>query len=766
LIGVGLGVAAFLTLFREALSPSVFLIRRDTFRLILPLRQFWLSEITSGRFPTWYPYDGLGQSFIGAAIASPLDPLNLIGLILPPAQALKWQTLLQYPIAAIGGMLLARRLRLSPAAQWLVGMTLLGAGYLFSLSDNYVYLHTAAALPWALWAAEGIVEEATPRAAALLALVLAWSFVGGDVQGTLLQSAVVLLFVVGRQGTPRWRRLVATASGACAFLLLVLPLIPPILAVARASGRLGGLPLHDSTEWCLHPLRIIELLIGPAFTRSMLDSWPKEIADRFGGHLMNLWATSEYIGAIPLLCSVLAIRRTDRLRFLPYALLAATALLLSLGTYGGVYALAYKYVPLWHSFRYPEKLMPFTLVGVAILAGAGLDAVRTLRDMAAPMILLVVPLVIGASCITVRAVSTVLALLADGPAAPELTQSITATVRAGATVALLGIVGWALVVWAFPAWGRWLAVAITGACAIWANSGAIEVGRTLLLRPPPLGGILSEKMQAGGGRLCSWPDRYGFRHDMNLSMFDVSILGDRASLAPDHSARFGIGNIVSYFPTNDARFAASCGATVNCGSPCSEREGARWNIVSGERFSRRHFEGSVHKVFETHDPWLVLFEDSNARPLVSTPAIHFVQSEAMAAREVLEGEHDAPTAAIMVGKDRDVLAQSGVVRFERPQPNHITAELDLAFAGYTIIAEQCSKGWRALLDGTEVKLETVDSAMCAVKTLSGKHHLDLRFTPPGWPWAWLGPLIGLGGIGASLALRRRRDRKTTESRDP
>src|SRR5207245_9984880 len=73
--------------------------------------------------------------------------------------------------------------------------------------------------------------------------------------------------------------------------------------------------------------------------------------------------------------------RRDLRAFLPLGLLAV---LLALGKYGGLYEVFYHVVPLWSAVRYPEKLMGLVSFAVAMLAGAGLDALRTSKGSPIP----------------------------------------------------------------------------------------------------------------------------------------------------------------------------------------------------------------------------------------------------------------------------------------------------------------------------------------------------------------------------------------------
>src|SRR5262249_40063843 len=57
----------------------------------------------------------------------------------------------------------------------------------------------------------------------------------------------------------------------------------------------------------------------------------------------------------------------------PFLVLA----LLALGKHTPLYALAFRVVPGWRTFRYPEKLVPFCALGLALAAGAGLQLVQS-----------------------------------------------------------------------------------------------------------------------------------------------------------------------------------------------------------------------------------------------------------------------------------------------------------------------------------------------------------------------------------------------------
>lgn len=61
--------------------------------------------------------------------------------------------------------------------------------------------------------------------------------------------------------------------------------------------------------------------------------------------------------------------------------------MLSLGRLVGLYEVFYHTVPLWSAFRYPEKFMGIVTFSMALLAGAGFDALRQGHGRAEPWFL-------------------------------------------------------------------------------------------------------------------------------------------------------------------------------------------------------------------------------------------------------------------------------------------------------------------------------------------------------------------------------------------
>src|SRR5207245_7819929 len=136
---------------------------------------------------------------------------------------------------------------------------------------------------------------------------------------------------------------------------------------------------EQALHWSTFPLRLVNVLASPL--REQVD--PVVMARvLFGTPHGGFWAESVYLG-VPVtgLALLGAWHRRDLNVFV---VLGGVALLLSLGQFGGLYTVLYKVVPLWSAFRYPEKWMGVFSFAAAILAGAGIEALRAGKGSPTP----------------------------------------------------------------------------------------------------------------------------------------------------------------------------------------------------------------------------------------------------------------------------------------------------------------------------------------------------------------------------------------------
>ncbi len=249
-------------------------------------------------------------------------------------------------------------------------------GYMISSTNNLLYLMAAATVPWALAA---VLANSSQRrwaswgwASCLLALVL----FAGDAQGFALTClcAIGLAAPTAASGQSLRDGLRASGLAGAALLLGAIQVLPSLAIREEVSAFNQTAP--EAMAWSLHPLRLLELVLGPIFGREPGEPFVATIADRLlSTSRTMLWANSIHIGVLAMALAFAALWAHRRKGPVLIAVLGALLLaLLALGKHTPLYELAFRWLPFWRPFRYPEKITPFVLLAVAVAAAFGLDA--------------------------------------------------------------------------------------------------------------------------------------------------------------------------------------------------------------------------------------------------------------------------------------------------------------------------------------------------------------------------------------------------------
>src|SRR2546426_12203232 len=82
--------------------PGLVLIKRDAFRLFLPIKQHLVQRLSAGELPQWFPYEALGRPFIGVSVTGVFHPFNVLYFILSPPDAYRASILISCVLAAMG----------------------------------------------------------------------------------------------------------------------------------------------------------------------------------------------------------------------------------------------------------------------------------------------------------------------------------------------------------------------------------------------------------------------------------------------------------------------------------------------------------------------------------------------------------------------------------------------------------------------------------------------------------------------------------------
>ncbi len=152
----------------------------------------------------------------------------------------------------------------------------------------------------------------------------------------------------------------------------------PTLELNGLGLRTGGLPYRQAVSFSLRPRLLAQSLLPP-----------------FGGGLDAAFGSegyAEFVGYVGIAALVLAgvglsllWRRTAEAKRPPWnvqraTLLAASGFLLALGAYNPLYYLLWRVIPGFDLFRAPARWLELYALGVAALAGFGLDALASTTE--------------------------------------------------------------------------------------------------------------------------------------------------------------------------------------------------------------------------------------------------------------------------------------------------------------------------------------------------------------------------------------------------
>jgi hypothetical protein len=489
----------------------------------------------------------------------------------------------------------------------------------------------------------------------------------------------------------------------------------------------------------------------------------------FGSPDYGLWAESLYMGVPVLGLALLGARHRPDLRVL--ALLALLALFLALGRFGWLYEVFYKVVPLWSAFRFPEKFIGIVLFAVAMLAGAGLDALRQGKGGPLPWLAIAglcagagaglrmdgaslwTAARFGAPLDMARDVTGTAGLALFSSAAAALAMGlILAGVRRGhlrETLALGAVVALIVVDLARAN----LAVCHTGpaeaatfmpslADAIRAREGTLAPGRFRLLSLRHADYVAPASV------------RQAFGHD-------AEIVERRQALDVAHNAQFHLESFFDYLPGRNARLKAMMPYMVRIDR--AARFNVAYYIARRAQFRNASFAGAV--VAELPDYDLALARN----PLPVKPRAYLSRQPEHAAfpfdpvallkrPDFLSGNVDVieTSDATLPGP-----AGAGQAAIERYEPELVRVSVETPQPAVLILLDAFDKGWTARLEtGEDVPIMRANALVRAVVVPAGAPVVTFSYQTPllkAGAWASLtGVLLCIGLIVRA----RRRPRRT------
>ena len=397
-LGLDLSIALLLALFVLALYYRLLFTNRvlasgDILLYFYPYRDYAAAALRQGQIPLWNPYIFLGVPFLANPQAAVLYPLHWPLSWLAVTKQLYWSAALHTWILGLGGYFLLRRWHLNSWAAAVGGLVLAGSGFYGGMIGHINQMNGAAWLPWAVLVLENGIRNTGYGIRNYVVGIAAYVVLFAGLVALMLlaghtQTAYINLFGIGvwviwplvaglRTSTLRTSilgllpRLLIYGMGTALGVLLSAAQLLPTLELSNLGLRGGGLTYSEVSSFSLPLLRLPFTLLP---TYGLLDL----------GVVFGTAGYSEfvaYIGVIGLALAVVGAwqgRGTARTFGLLFAFLG---LFLALGRFNPVYFLLYKIVPGFDLFRTPARWMMLYTLGMAVLAGVGIDVLLNRRGL-------------------------------------------------------------------------------------------------------------------------------------------------------------------------------------------------------------------------------------------------------------------------------------------------------------------------------------------------------------------------------------------------
>lgn len=749
---------AVLLIYIQLWFPGLVLIKRDAFHFYLPVKQHVVERLSTGELPQWFPYEGLGRPLLANVVAGVFHPFTLLYLVLPVYEAYRLSTFICILFAAGGAFVLARRLHISPLSACLAALAFSCSGYVASLTDNIAYLYSICLLPLFVFFIERTVSEMATRWGGVSALIWASVFLNGDIQTGYYYGFVAVVWAVVRAGE-QWRAALAHIAGIAFLAALVAAVqLGPAWSAYSGSIRADATGFQQqSTRWSTHPLRLFTLAVSPIGESLEEDRMAREVftGKERGRGTLGFWAESLYLSiAILGLALIGALRRTD-LRVL--GILAGATLVLALGKYGGVYGLFEYMIPFWSAFRYPEKFMGFVSFAIAILAGAGADALAGKQTAGVGW---------GAGALT--CLGSGLLLRTDGSVywivtilqvQDDLGQQIARTASTGLFFSCAVMTSLAvLFVWASrrPAWRTWAFIGMILVITldlVRANLPAVYTSSSIAwtFTPGLAGAIASDSKAKGLGQfrilsVTNSVNQVSPEVVRTLHPHEVAAALRRHGLVTEHNAAFHLETVQSYMP-GKALLDEQIGRQAN--TQTLARFNVAYFIGRTSRFDDQKFAKSI--VASIRDYGLTLVRN----PVPTTPRVYLSKNPVhvgsaanvllfLQGEEFLNGSVDGIEGIDQLPQ-RLTKGHASVLDY---QPESVRVEVESSEPAVLILVDAFEPGWRARIEGgAEIPIYRANGLVRATLVPSGRHRVIFEYETPFLRLGAFLSLIGIAGAG-------------------
>jgi hypothetical protein len=723
----------------------------DLAAYLYPPYRFAASNLQQGLLPLWNPYQYSGSPFAADMQTGMFYPPNLVAFFLVRPftyMAMEGLAVVHFFLGALFTYIYARGLGVGRIGAFGAGIVFGFGGFVTAHLGHLNMISSAVWLPLILFFFHKAVMGKGTRWAVAAGLAYGVSTLPGHLQITLYLAFFLVLYWLWGMAV-HWRkggRLVPPLA-----LLVALPLsvlvayglaavqLLPSYQLTSLSVR-AALSYPEAAEYAGTPLAFITLLVPHFLGADSANYW---------GIQGNITEVYGYSGLLPLLLAAMALilpkSRTPWKWF--FLLAAGLFLLLSIGQETILHGWLYRFGPGFDKVRAPGRFILFFDFAVAVLAGLGLDALcRPLARRERPRFRLFLQALFIATAGGILVVAPFFynALLTSQDKDPIIFKRVFIATNS-LNLTLLFLAAGFVIFLLYRYGARWraflpyLALGVVIIDLTSANSGYNPTDQNVLegFQHPQVVAFLKQdpdlfRIDTATGVWDVWQPGTG----LNNQLFDL------------HGQYFNPMMLADY-----DRYWGSLGSRS---VPSYDLLNAKYVVAHKDVV----LDWQKFKPVLTDAPKVNVYQNLRFLPR----AMIVPRAEVLPRDQILERLRQPdfdPTQKLFLeqGPARNPANTSfprQVLGVTYPTPNEVVVRAETQEPAYLFLAEVDYPGWKAYLDGKEVKLLRANYLFRAVDLPAGRHTARFSFEPRLWKMGAGTSAIFLVGAILALAVTSRR----------
>jgi membrane protein YfhO len=349
---------------------------RDLAAYFYPIKFSVAESFKAGQLPLWEPRMAAGFPILAEFQSAVFYPPSVVFYIMPFFAAIQFSYVFHYAVAASGSYVLLRSWK-QPIFVALIGSMLFSfGGTMVSLTNLLNHFQSAVWLPWLVYCWERAVENKRWSALVVFSIIAVCQLLAGSPEifafsAALLVADIVRMYCKGQSGV--FSSSLARLSAAALMIIgIAMVQLLPTAELILLSRRDHAIPAAEAFAWSLPPSALIGLLLPMLEPDTSLSVGVRLLfTDKLPLFLSN------YIGNIAVFgFSSWLITAAVKERLIVTGIIIIS-LLCAFGSYTPVYPELYKWLPGFHSIRFPEK---FYYITFALLLFGTIRGITALID--------------------------------------------------------------------------------------------------------------------------------------------------------------------------------------------------------------------------------------------------------------------------------------------------------------------------------------------------------------------------------------------------